>query len=307
MEFDDHPELTTEFAISYEGEALAQHSMPVRDLAPALLALGQAFDRANELLNGDRATITLKIHATEQGSFQVDLLLQQMFDQASSVLSAEFISSASHLKQIVVGETGLIGLLKRLRGSRAKEVDRTDSAIMLEFKEARLTVSKDVFALYQDRTLREQLEATVRPLNKPGINRMVFRQQRDIIQTIEKDDVEAFDPDDVDTGSSTETIIPHQRLKIVSPNFEKGKWRLHDGEKARWYSIEDKDFVKDVQEGNRSFRRGDLLICQLIQTQHVDADGNLTLERRISHISKHEHRATQLRLNSGDDALETKD
>ncbi len=50
-----------DFSVAYEGSSLDNHAMEVRDLAPALLALGQSVDRANTLLNGERASVSLQI------------------------------------------------------------------------------------------------------------------------------------------------------------------------------------------------------------------------------------------------------
>lgn len=51
---------STEFKIIYDGESLKNHSMEIRDLAPALLALGNLFDEVNRILNGDKAAIKLQ-------------------------------------------------------------------------------------------------------------------------------------------------------------------------------------------------------------------------------------------------------
>jgi hypothetical protein len=53
----DIPSSSSEFSVVYDGEALAENLMDVRDLAPALLALGEAFEIANGVLNGDRTAV----------------------------------------------------------------------------------------------------------------------------------------------------------------------------------------------------------------------------------------------------------
>ena len=89
-----------EFTVFYEGPAFAQHTMEVRDLAPALIALGQAFDRANNLLNGDRASISLSIRATRPGSFEMVLFLEQVIAGAGGILTGDFFTSAANLTEL---------------------------------------------------------------------------------------------------------------------------------------------------------------------------------------------------------------
>ena len=87
-----------EFSVSYDGNAITQNTMDVRDLAPALLALGQSFERANSLFNGDRASVSLRIRATKPGSFELVLFLQQVLEGATDVLSGDLMVSRLSLK-----------------------------------------------------------------------------------------------------------------------------------------------------------------------------------------------------------------
>lgn len=298
---------STEFSVTYEGEALRRHTMPVRDLAPALLALGEAFDRANSLLNGDKATVSLEVKATVQGCFEIQLLLKQLIDNAGAFLSGDFVTSAVNLKEIMVGgpasAAGLFSLLKRLKGKKPKQVHAADAqpgAVVLEVDNLRLTVPAQVYKLYQDRTVRQRAEVVVRPVGREGIDRMVLREGSQTLETVNKDDIEAFVPDSEEDGNTTQNVIPRQRLKIVSTNFEKGKWRLHDGEKSRYYDIADKTFVEEVQQRVRSFRSGDILICQVVQTQYVDPEGNLTAKYTITDVLRQVSVPDQLSMDGHD-------
>ena len=92
-----------EFSVSYDGDALTEGAMDVRDLAPALIALGQSFERANALLNGDKASVSLRIRATQPGSFEIVLILQQLLENASDVLTDDWMTSAVVLKELLAG------------------------------------------------------------------------------------------------------------------------------------------------------------------------------------------------------------
>ena len=43
----------TDFTLTYAGPALQDHEMNVRDLAPAMLAVGELFEALNRLYNGE--------------------------------------------------------------------------------------------------------------------------------------------------------------------------------------------------------------------------------------------------------------
>jgi hypothetical protein len=71
--------------MTYEGEALENNTMDVKDLAPSLLALGQMFERANSLFNRSNAEISLNIKAICLGSFNVALMLNQLIGYSASL------------------------------------------------------------------------------------------------------------------------------------------------------------------------------------------------------------------------------
>src|SRR4051794_41687896 len=98
--------------------------MPVRELAPALLALGELFAVASETLHKDWRAVSLNIEATSEGSFYVHLYLEaeQAWDQFVNIFSSKQLSALSNLTQVVIGTGGAVGvfaLIKKLRGRAA--------------------------------------------------------------------------------------------------------------------------------------------------------------------------------------------
>ena len=65
------------FTVAYDGDSVKNHLMDVRDLAPALLSIGQLFDEANRVLNGDHASIKLQVKALQEGSFEISFEMLQ--------------------------------------------------------------------------------------------------------------------------------------------------------------------------------------------------------------------------------------
>ena len=59
-----------QLSIRYEGEALQEGTMDFRELSSALLSLGELFEEANRVLNGENAAVNIRVNADfEHGSF----------------------------------------------------------------------------------------------------------------------------------------------------------------------------------------------------------------------------------------------
>src|SRR5580693_3318862 len=69
---DDSPMPETQsFWIKYDGEALADHTIDVEDLAPALLALPTLIQESDRIVNNDDSKISVRVMAPAAGSFEV--------------------------------------------------------------------------------------------------------------------------------------------------------------------------------------------------------------------------------------------
>lgn len=55
----------------FEGSGVEKGEIDVQDLAPALLALGDLIQSANDVINGKRAKVSVCVRATAEGSFVV--------------------------------------------------------------------------------------------------------------------------------------------------------------------------------------------------------------------------------------------
>lgn len=118
-----------QFEIVFDGPALETHKMDVRDLAPALLALGDTIRRANQELNGDKATVNVYVRSGfEHGCFQVNLeVVQDLIEQLKNLLADDSVKSAKDILEwigLVGGATfgTVIGFLRLRRGRQIKSV-----------------------------------------------------------------------------------------------------------------------------------------------------------------------------------------
>jgi hypothetical protein len=85
-------------------------------------------------------------------------------------------------------------------------------------------------------------------------------------------------------------------LTVEQPNFKAGnKWRLSGDGRAATYEVEDKVFLKRVDNGE-PFRKGDVLICEVRQVQSITRSGKIQTKRFIHTVIDHRNAPTQMDL-----------
>jgi hypothetical protein len=286
------------FYVYYDGPALAEGVMDVRDLAPALLALGNAFEECNRIVNGERATLTVNIRSGfEKGSFGVHVdVCQTLAAQVAGLFTKENLSTAADIAGVlgflgVPGGLGLFALLKRAKGKLPKRVTRLeDGNVSLELEEGReLKVGPFVYESYRSLKIRESLGKFLKPLCTDGIEVVKTAVEgKEPEEIAGRDDIPSFSVPEIpdEPLGSSESV---KMLSIHSVTFkEDNKWRLSDGASTFWVTIVDEEFRRKVDENLVSFAKGDLLKVQLRVTQWQGAEG---LKTEYEAIRVHEHRS----------------
>lgn len=295
-----------QFTIAYDGDALRGGTMDVRDLAPALLAVGQLFDAANTALNGEAARVAVSVRATHPGCFNIDLdVVQTLTQQIVGLLKGDEITAAINLKELLTtvtsGGIGLFLLIKYLRGKKPDRVERLDAdMVRVIIQGESLIVPLKVLRLYQDLAVRAAAESVVyTPLQKPGIDTFVAIGDRGEEVRIDRSEAESFRrPEDEEQVITDD--IRRSAFSIVSLAFkEDNKWRLHDGNSQISATITDDEFLRRVDANEISFAKGDVLICDVRVRQSHSSSG-LKSEYTVEHIVEHKAAARQLTLNIED-------
>lgn len=261
----------TTFALAYDGPALADGRMEVRDLAPALLSLADLFRQANAVTFPEAPPVTLEIRAQDRGSFVVDLALVQpeFVDEAIRWLTSQQVTALLHLRELVIGGGAVVGgvfwLIKKARGRRITDRDSSDAGMVrIHFSDGEmLEVPWDVLTLYDKVTIRRRAREVVEPVRREGIEAVRFYREEDREVTFEatSDDVDAFE-----VVEQEERLLEQETemvASIASAAFVEGnKWRLSDGERSFWAAIEDPGFLDRIDAGE-PFRKGDMLRCRM--------------------------------------------
>jgi hypothetical protein len=300
------PEAT--FSVTYDGPALTAGRMAVRDLAPALLALGELVTEASETLYPDQAPASLSISATKPGSFDVQLILQGkegVWDQLVELFGSDAVSAIVNLKEVIAGGAGIFWLIKRLgsRRIRAEEPTPGPGRVRLTLDDgSTVEVSSDVVKTYRNVRVRKRARTVVEPIKRSGIDRVEFRDDREVTVSVDEDDTAAFETEEDETPlleEESELVV-----SIESVAFREGnKWRLSDGERTFYAAIEDDEFVARVERGVEAFRSGDFLRCRMKVVQTA-TEGELRTEYHVLRVEKHISAGEQLPLESGEDGPE---
>lgn len=301
------------FTLIFRGPAVDNGEIDVQDFAPALLAIGDLLQSANEAINGDLAKVAVKVRATAEGSFEVDLSLwQQIMESIFSYAEGhkDGIAAANELADLVlkvggavVGSTvtvggGLFALLKWLKGRKPEKIERQkDGDVSIHIGDTIFITNEKTVRLAENVAVRNNAKRLVSTLQRNGITSISARQPDDRGElTIDRDDIPAFELPEVEEEEELQDETRRMTLQIISLSFkEDNKWRLTDGAEPFIAAIEDVDFLNKIANDEIAFGKNDYLICNVRETQ-VKTPKGLRKDRTIIKVIDHKPAARQLRL-----------
>jgi hypothetical protein len=282
----------TTFEVKYDGEALRDGRMPVRDLAPALLALGQLFTEASQLLYPDNDPVALELEATEEGSFSAHLILQgagAAWDQISTFSGGEGLASLVVFKEFIIGDSvdlSLFGLIKALQRRRVVEERQAPNPgeVTLRLEDgSEITVKAEVAGLSNDPQIRKKAREVVEPLRREGVDDVQFRMDGKPTVRLEKNDVPAFEIPEVEDAEVLSEQEVDVYLDVLTAELEQGstrKWRFGGLGGTFWAPIEDSKFMEKFAHREEILGVGDRIRATVKITQKRDPTSNKIREER---------------------------
>jgi hypothetical protein len=279
------------FQLAYGGPSVANGSMNVRDLAPALAALAELVERSNELLNGNTSNVELRVLADfESGSFDVNFLLHSSVAEGVAALLPAFVAlTPQQLLDVIVGTygktteiiSGLAKLYKALHGEKPKEIrdgQQKDTRVIVIGNNNTVITDVNSARLYSDDRIRAALTKAADPLVRDGVDTLTLKRNNQVIETLEREDVGA-------DSSSALNNVSHESdpqgtrdiwVRVVKPNFDGGRWSFHDGSAKFGAELEDKEFQEKVSRREQGFYSGDTFLIRLRSIQHLDKNGGIS-------------------------------
>ena len=297
-----------QFAIAYDGPALRDGVMDVRDLAPALLAVGKLFDAANLTINGNAATVSVRVRATVPGSFEILIDLAQTIAQhLIDLFVGDRATAAANLITIVTGVgvtgSGLIFLIKWLRNRNPDNIKHLPSGmIQLSIDGETLEIPLEIMRLYQSPAVRIAAQQLIEePLKKPGIESFEVRKDGHSVISVSKDESSYFAAP-VTPEELVNEDVRRMAFSIISLTFkEDNKWRLYDGNTQISATIEDGEFLARVEASLESFSKDDMLVCDVRVTQTLTS-GGLKTEHMVVRVVEHRPAARQINFFTEDES-----
>lgn len=300
------------FRIVYDGPALQEHTMDVRDLAPALLAMGDVLEEANYVLNGERAKVSVQVKASfKTGCFPIDLdVVQSLANQIKDLLATHAVANAKEIldllgigaydaaKGVAVGACGgLFALIKWLRGRKPTGIELLNNGtVRVICDNESYETEQRVLELYRCYKLRQALEAAIlKPLEKPGIQSFAIQTTVGKFFEIERGMADWFRapaPESEDMGKTEYET----NLQLVSLSFrEDNKWRFSEGATTFYATIADERFLDGINKNEVSFSKGDILKAHVRKHQWL-AGEELKTEYVIKEVKEHRRASVQMKL-----------
>ncbi|MDP9581147.1 UNVERIFIED_ORG: hypothetical protein J2791_000428 [Burkholderia contaminans] len=293
------------FRVTYDGPALDSSEMDVRELAPALLAIGDLLEASTRALCGDQVRPRVNVRGSfKTGSFGIDFtlatsLLGRMRDLLSGNESTALANAVTILTALGIAapkaRKGLFAVLKWLRGREIQRVQMQNHTAMLHVDGEQLEIDLSVLTLLRDVGVRQATEHVLAPLARDGIVIFATGTDTEVVETITRDEIAWFHA----PGQTDALLLDEHRkmaFSIVSLAFkDDNKWRLYDGASTIHAAITDAGFLSRVNNSQISFSKGDVLVCNVRMQQWQTSDGAKT-EYEVTDVLEHRPAGRQIPL-----------
>ena len=289
------------FTLKFDGEAFEDHTIEISDLAPALIALQELVETANAQINNGRTRVSLKVKATSEGSFGIDIqAFESLIDQTVDFFSGKHVVALGGVVLVLGlmknGGVGLLELLRRLQGKKPKAIKEIgDDLVEITLPDGTtIRSAKKTIEIYQSVPVRKAAYRFVKPLEREGIDKIEVIKEDQVVAQVNKEDLPGFfvPQDDSEPLESVRETV----LRIKALWFDGGhKWRFSEGGQTFAAVIKDEKFLEQIMVQDQAVHASDLLRVNLKQTQ-IKTEQGFKLVYEILEVKEHIRGARQTAL-----------
>lgn len=296
------------FHLVYDGPALEEHRMDVRALAPALMSVGDLVERANEILNGDQAKVSVNVQASfKTGSFGIDLeTAQTLWQRMQDIVSDHPVQTIATIVTLLGFSAkdavkSVVGVVRWMKGRAITKIEPLgDGNVRLYISDDYIDTEERVIQLVKDYKIRKALEGMIKePLDQEGIDSVSVlpRKGSEPAMHIERDEANYFvapPPEDELLGDD----IYEANLQVVTVAFQDGnKWRFSEGGGGNAYfaNVLDQAFLQRVQLNQEHFAKEDIIRAKVRRTQRITQQG-LKSDYEILEVLEHRSASPQVQI-----------
>ena len=290
------------FSVTYEGPTTEDGEVPIDQLAPSLLAIGDLFAVATSAIHGEGTRSVASVYAHRKAT------------SAEVSISVEFVSIVGKLKELLAGDdgtaaanlitillfvggsTGALGLVPFIRWCRNRRFTvgaaNDNDAVTVETEDgSKVVVQQHVTNLLLGSgrvNITQKVYNIVRPLEQQGTEQITFSAKGHQPQRVTEPDLPSFAPWEEEVVEQVEGVRKDMMLTVVQLTFKEGnRWRLSDGNVEFWAAINDEEFLKDVRCRRELFGHGDILKCDVEVRQHIDQQQQLRTSYSVEKVRQH--------------------
>jgi hypothetical protein len=289
------------FSVAYDGPGVEDGTMSVQQLAPALLELSALIEEANRVINGDAATVNVRVRpATRQGSAVIQLLTQSgLSEQVAAVMEPDRVIDAEQLLALLgflKPDTPILGrisnLLEWLKLTAGKDTEATrleDGGMQLVVRENAGQINNyhttnNITLLADNKAIREHLNGVLAPLETPLIEEFQVRDPADpdrVEERLSKEDSKriksetkpALPPQETVQESEYTDWLTVRKSWTVEPAR---KWQFANSTGAPFNAIiTDEEFWRDMADDRYAVTPHSKFKARVVWRQVGDSDPEL--------------------------------
>lgn len=296
---------TEDFTFGFDGDSLKEHKIDAIYLSIALAGLSDLLITVNNVLNDSSAELKIKVKPNFQaGSINILTELQQYvqgvigYHPITTLLSliglggggyawknsAEIIEKTgkaiSSTADAIIKVHNLIDLFRAKGDDRIDAQEEKQDTIILSMSSGKkIEVTKDLAKLFAKEEVRKAISVLLSPLEQDGIDEFyTLDKSQQKTQTIYKTEKDNF----IYVARETDIRITNQvteerTLFIKKPDFlKKSAWEFISDGRVIKATIEDKDFLNEVQNGLHLYA-GCHFRCKILVSYELN-DNNMPID-----------------------------